>query len=371
VLAEHDACLVAAGAWKERTLDLPGAKHAVSGLTFLKRANFGERESVGRKVVIIGGGGVAFDCAFTARRLGAVEVHVICLEKADEMRATAEDIRQGEDEGITVHNSATVTRIDGRPAPGVEIAGVSGFSFDADGNVSLRLGTDRRERLEADTVITAIGVEPDVAAIDKQNRIRRTNRGTIAIDPATMTTSLDRVFAAGDVVTGPGTVAQAVGGGRLAAVAINNAFLGLKPEQGLRIAINDDGEPSLKLKAFAEPTTQHVVTLAEILNRDRFVRTDRQPTVRLVGSSSIESFDERDQGLAGQDRARAEAERCFSCGRCQSCGNCVEDCPGYVLVMTDAGPEVAYPEECWHCGNCRISCPSGAIEYEFPVSMML
>jgi len=369
ILAEHDACLVAAGAWKERALELPGAEHAVSGLTFLKRANFGERERVGGKVVVIGGGGVAFDCAFTARRLGAAQVHVICLEKAGEMRATAEDVRQGEDEGITVHNSTAVTRITGGPATGVEIAGVSEFSFDADGKVALRLRSDRRERLDADTVIAAIGLEPDVAALDPQNRIRRTNRGTIAIDPTTMATSLERVFAAGDMVTGPGTVAQAVGSGRLAAVAINNAFLGLRPEQGLRIAINDDDE--LSLKTFAETTTPHVVTLAEMLNRDRFVKKDRQPTAQLRGQSSIASFDERDRGLASRDQARTEAERCFNCGRCQSCGNCVEDCPGYVLVMTDAGPRVAHPEECWHCGNCRISCPSGAIEYEFPVSMML
>lgn len=56
---------------------------------------------------------------------------------------------------------------------------------------------------------------------------------------------------------------------------------------------------------------------------------------------------------------------------CTECGNCVEDCPGYVLEMTDDGPEVMYPEECWHCGNCRTSCPVGCITYEFPLSMLV
>lgn len=368
LLAEYDACVIAAGAWKERKLDLPGAEHAESGLTFLKRANLGERNRVGRRVVIIGGGGVAFDCAFTAKRLGADDVHIICLEKAGEMRATPEDIRQGEEERIKVHNSAVVASIAGGPVSVVEIAGVSGFEFHADGKVTVQIGSDRRERVEADMVIAAVGVEADIAAIDPQNRIKLTDRGTIAIEPGTLSTSLERVYAAGDVVTGPGTVAQAVGAGRLAAVAINNGFLGLKPGQGVRIAINDDGEPSLK--TFAETTQQHAVTLAELMNRDLFVRKDRQRTTQLPGSSSVQSFEERDTGMDG-DQAVAEAERCFHCGQCQSCGNCVEDCPGYVLVMSPEGPKVAYPEECWHCGNCRISCPSGAVEYEFPVSMML
>ncbi len=56
---------------------------------------------------------------------------------------------------------------------------------------------------------------------------------------------------------------------------------------------------------------------------------------------------------------------------CSLCGSCVEDCPGYVLAMTEDGPEVAYPEECWHCGNCRISCPVGCVSYEFPLSMLV
>ena len=57
--------------------------------------------------------------------------------------------------------------------------------------------------------------------------------------------------------------------------------------------------------------------------------------------------------------------------KCNHCGVCVEDCPGYVLNMTDDGPQVVYPDECWHCGNCRISCPCGAVSYEFPLYMLV
>ena len=59
------------------------------------------------------------------------------------------------------------------------------------------------------------------------------------------------------------------------------------------------------------------------------------------------------------------------CGHCMECGSCVESCPGHILEMTDDGPAVAYPSQCWHCGCCRIACPTGSISYRFPMTMML
>jgi formate dehydrogenase beta subunit len=112
------------------------------------------------------------------------------------------------------------------------------------------------------------------------------------------------------------------------------------------------------------------VKFEEMMNLDSFEKKNRLETVRLPSSKSTACFEEIDKGLVRED-ALAEAERCFHCGHCQLCGNCVEDCPGYVLAMTDNGPKVVYPEECWHCGNCRISCPSGAVSYEFPISMLV
>jgi len=369
ILAEYDACLIAAGAWKERVPDVPGVEMAVSGLAFLRQANAGHRNSIGTKVVIVGGGGVAFDCAFTATRLGAEAVHIVCLEKAGEMCATPEDIRQGEEEGICVHNSAVVSRILGRQSEttGVEIAEVSGFGFDGNGKLAIQV-SNRSLRLEADTVVLAVGAEPDIAEIDPRNMIKLTRRKTIEVDPNTLATSVDRIFAAGDIVTGPSTVAQAVGGGRRAAIAINNRFLGLTPDRGIHIGVCGDGQPSLT--AHPGTTEQHVVKYGEMMNLDFFKKENRHQTIRLPVSSSVTSFDEIDKGF-GVDEALAEADRCFHCGHCQLCGNCVDDCPGYVLEMTVNGPKVAHPEECWHCGNCRISCPSAAVAYEFPISMMI
>jgi len=370
ILSEYDACLIAAGAWKERTLDIQGADMALSGLSFLREVNLGRREIPGKRVVIIGGGGVAFDCAFTAKRLGAEEIHVICVEGPSSMCAPKDDILQAREEGVTIHHSCVASRIIGRQskATGVEFYQISEFRFDENGKLVVQPGDNPKETLKAETVILAVGVEPDLSLIDPERRLKTTSRKTIEVHPITMATSLDKVFAAGDVVTGPSTVAQAIGGGRFAAVAINNYLMGLKPDQGIRIVVNGHGRPVFKeSRGMAE---QHVVKYEEMMNLDAFEKKSRAESVRLPLSKSTTSLEEIDRGLRRED-GLAEAERCFHCGHCQLCGNCVEDCPGYVLAMTDNGPKVVYPEECWHCGNCRISCPSAAVSYEFPISMLV
>lgn len=368
--AQYDACLIATGAWKERPLGLPGADLAVSGLSFLKEVNAGRRDRITGTVAVIGGGGVAFDCAFTARRLGAKAVHILCVEKAGEMCAGPDDLRQGREEGLTVHDSTMVSRLlPGRSgAAGVEFFEITGFHFDECRKLTVQALSDRKKILEADTVISAVGVEPDLSGIDPRNLLKRTARGTLEVHPLTLAASLDGVFAAGDAVTGPGTVAQAVGSGRLAAVAIHHHLLGMDPGQGYRISLGGQGH--LVFRPYAARTEQHVVQYEEMMSLESFEKRNRLQGIRLDTATAVASFEELDKGFAG-DQAMAEADRCFHCGHCRLCGNCVEDCPGYVLSMTDEGPKVAYPEECWHCGNCRISCPSAAVSYEFPLSMLV
>ena len=137
VRASYDAVLIAVGAWKERKLDLPHADKAIKGVEFLRHVNLGFIREIGRKVVILGGGGVAFDCAFTARRLGAQEVHIVCLEGADCMVAPSDDLVQANQEGIMIHNGCMASRVlekEGK-ACGVEYLEISGFCFDEAGEV--------------------------------------------------------------------------------------------------------------------------------------------------------------------------------------------------------------------------------------------
>lgn len=109
--ASSDAVVVATGTPKENSLPIPNAECGLKAVEFLRKAALGQRPDVGRTVVIMGGGGVAFDCAFTARRLGAADVHVLCLEAEGAMRAPEEDLEQARREGVHVHNSCTMSGV--------------------------------------------------------------------------------------------------------------------------------------------------------------------------------------------------------------------------------------------------------------------
>ncbi len=117
IRASFDAVLIASGTWKERELTIPNAERTVKGVEFLKQVNLGLIKDVGRKVVIMGGGGVAFDCAFTARRLGAETVHIVCLEGEDCMVAPSDDLAQAREEGITIHTSCMASGVLERRRP--------------------------------------------------------------------------------------------------------------------------------------------------------------------------------------------------------------------------------------------------------------
>jgi heterodisulfide reductase subunit A-like polyferredoxin len=253
-------------------------------------------------------------------------------------------------------------------AAGIEYFRISSFEFDERGCLSVRPASRQRETLPADTVISAVGVKPDLKFIEGNHSFRLTLRGTLEVNPKTLSTSVDGVFAAGDVVSGPSTVAQAIGSGRHAAIAIDRYLNASRTATLGRVSIRGDGHVVTENSAVDDAS--HVVAYEEILNIEFFEKKERQTTDKLSAAASIHSFEEIDRGL-GKNEALTEAKRCFHCGHCTSCGCCVEDCPGLLLAMTPEGPNVAYFDECWHCGCCRIACPSGAILYEFPLNMLV
>jgi len=368
VLKACNACLIAVGAGKERSLDIPGAEMLVPAVSFLKRVNSGQRDGIGDRVVIVGGGGVAFDCAFTVRRLGASEVHIVCVEGQDCMCAPPQEISKAGAEGIRVHNSkmiASVASKNGKTA-GIEYYDISSFEFDEECRLAVQPVSGEKKSLEADFVIAAVGAIPELTFIGDNSKFEFAPDGTLKVDPQTMATSMDKVFACGDVVSGPSTVAQAIGSGRRAAMAIDRYLKGSRLSELESIVINTEGRlTTLETGAKFEP---HVVAYDEILNVEYHEKKARQTTARLSADGSAHSFEETDKGF-DKDRAMTEAGRCLHCGHCTACGCCIEDCPGLILAMNSEGPQVVYPDECWHCGCCRIACPSGAVYYDFPLNM--
>jgi len=360
ILKDFDACLIAVGTGKEKRLDVPGVESALPAVSFLKRVNLGRRDPIGDRVVIMGGGGVAFDCAFTAKRLGAREVHVVCVEGEANLCASPEDVLQAQAEGVKIHSSWMISKVlnERGKAAGIEYFRISSFEFDERGCLSVRPASRQRETLSANTVISAVGVQPDLKFIEGNHLFRLTLKGTLEVNSKTLSTSVDGVFAAGDVVSGPSTVAQAIGSGRHAAIAIDRYLSGRRSATLGRVSIR--GEGHVVTEDATVDYAPHVVAYEEILNVEFFEKKPLQTTDKLPVAASIHSFEEVNKGF-GKNEAMIEAKRCFHCGHCTSCECCVKDCPGLILAMSPQGPQVAYSDECWHCG-C-VESPARAVRF--------
>ncbi|MBW2065122.1 MAG: FAD-dependent oxidoreductase [Deltaproteobacteria bacterium] len=222
----YDAVLVAVGTHWGQSLPIPGAdlEGVLIGLKFLKDVNEGREVKVGKRVLVLGGGNVAIDCARVSLRLGAEEAHIACLESRETMPASEEEIRQGEEEGILLHPLRTFTRIvedKGRVA-GVECMEVEAFEFDEEGELEVETVEGSEQVIEADTVIFAVGQRPE---IPDGFELETNERNLIEVDPYTYDTSEEGVFAAGDAVTGTGSVIGAIASGRKTAMAIDR-YLG-------------------------------------------------------------------------------------------------------------------------------------------------
>lgn len=235
----YDAVLVALGTHKGQKLRIPGADNdgVLISIDFLRDVNLGGKPVIGDKVVVLGGGNVAFDCARVARRLGVGEVHIACLECREDMPASIDEIEQGEDENIIVHPSQTATKIvnENGKITGVEFLDVASFSFDEEKHVEIEVVEGSAHVLEADTVIFAVGQQPEIPGGFGLDMVAN---NLIEVDSFSLETSRDGVFAAGDVVTGTSSVIKAISSGRKTAIAVDRFLEGngtidekLAPEQ--------------------------------------------------------------------------------------------------------------------------------------------
>jgi formate dehydrogenase beta subunit len=257
----------------------------------LRNVNLGNNVKVGEKTVVIGGGNVAFDCARVAKRLGAKQVHIACLECRENMPASSEEIEQGEDENIVVHPAHTATQILGEDGKikGVEFLDVESFYFDEDNNPQIEVIEDSQHVIEADTVIFAIGQQPE---IPEGFGLDTTANNLIELDAYTFTTNRDGVFAAGDAVSGTSSVIKAIASGRKAAIAMDRFLEG----SGI---IDEKLAPIVETESCLGPDKE-------------FAGMSRHDTPCIAADERLQSFC-KVVGDMNEATATDEARRCLQC----------------------------------------------------------
>jgi NADH-quinone oxidoreductase subunit F len=204
--------------------DLPGVIH---GLTFLKTVNLGKSLNIGEKVVVIGGGNTAIDSARTALRLGAKKVTILYRRTQSMMPAYESEVLEAIEEGVEIIELTQPVRFtagkNGR-VNGVECMRMKLGEFDSDGRRKSVRVEGSNFSIEADTVIPAVSQYADLPFIPAEH-IGLTPWGTFTVDDDSMMTTMEGVFAGGDVVRGPDTVIRAISDGKKAAMAIDK-YLG-------------------------------------------------------------------------------------------------------------------------------------------------
>jgi NADPH-dependent glutamate synthase beta subunit-like oxidoreductase len=233
--AASDAVIIAVGAKRSRQIPVPGidAEGVLGGVDFLRSVALGKPLPLGQRVVVIGGGNVAYDVARTVlrqvesdisrvalRQPFVKEVHLVCLESLEEMPADDVEILEGEEEGVFRHNSLGPKEIlssDGKVAAVVFKRCLSVF----DDNRRFAPVFDESDllNLEADTVIISVGQTMDLSFLHDTPDVRRTDRGLVEVDPKQMTTA-PAVFLAGDVAYGAKLLIDAAASGKRAARAV-------------------------------------------------------------------------------------------------------------------------------------------------------
>ncbi len=367
-LEGFDAVFLATGVHRSRTLGIEGEKlDAVRpGLAFLREVNGGGRPSLGTRVVVVGGGNTAIDCARTARRLGS-EVDVMYRRSQAEMPANEQEIGEAQREGVSFTMLAAPVAVrarDGR-LEGLECVRMRLGEPDASGRRRPEPVEGSRFFVPADTVLTAIGEAADFGGWPPE--LTRDD-STIPVD-GLGESGRPGLFAGGDIIEQPHTVAHAIGSGKRAAIGIDRrlrAKAGETVEQEpASTTFGPDGNVSMARWRGEDPIVRHgsidEVVRFEQLNTNHFRHVIRNEDRHLSAARSRTGFAEVNEGLK-HDEAEAEALRCLNCGVCNRCEVCLIFCPDAAITRDPAGNGFIIDYEyCKGCGVCSAECPRGAM----------
>ena len=297
----YQAVYVALGAYEEMKLGLPGEdgmEGVVGSLAFLERLGGEQKPALEGKVVVIGGGNAAVDCARTALRLGPDEVTIVYRRTRDEMPADAHEIEQALAEGVKLEILASPVKLVDRGGKLTGLQCIHNELGEPDDSGRRRpvpvAGSEFM--VEAQTVITAIGQYPRLDALaGAEEQVKHDRRSRVEIDPVTQRTSLDWVFAGGDVVTGPATVIEAVAAGKKAARAMVRMLRGEDLRDPAPIPV-----PRLQVEEAKDMDEEQVAALVR----------PQMPALNPAERRSC--FELVELGL-DEETAKKEAHRCLRC----------------------------------------------------------
>jgi len=334
---EYAAVIIAVGAKRSRELGLPGEQGpgVLGGVDFLRAQALDEPLEIGERVLVIGGGNVAYDVARTVVRQAAYDAarsaarmsttrqtNLVSLETLEEMPADTVEIVEGEEEGVERVNGwgpLEVVRGDDGQVTGVRFRRCLRV-YNDQRQFSPVYDDDDQQVIPCDTVLMAVGQAPDLGFLGESSGIEMMRPGWPSVDPDTLATSAPGVFVAGDLAHGTSLVINAVASGKTAARAVYAHIMG----QTLAPAL-----------------------IERHLNQDPYHREhgyEQRRRLEIPATPPEERLeDPRRQVEVGysDEEARSEAGRCLDCGvtpvfdgtRCVLCGGCVDVCPTRCLKL--------------------------------------
>ena len=386
------AVVIAVGAKRPRTLGLPGEQGpgVYGGVDFLRAVALGERVPLGREVVVIGGGNVAYDVARTvlrqmaydtartaARQPGERRVRLVSLETLEEMPADTVEIREGDEEGVERLGGLGPTAIERGADGAVRALRVKRCLrvYDTQRRFAPVFDEEDQRAIECDTVLVAAGQATDLTfLVDGGGDVAQVRPGWPRVDPSTLASTAPGVFVAGDLAHGTRLVIDAVASGKKAARSVYEWVTGRRLVPGV--------------------LTAHL-PLERYRREQGYERIRRVPVPVLEPGERLHDPRQLVERGYREPEALREASRCLDCGvtpvfdgtRCVLCGGCADVCPTLCLKLValsdlEPSPELDRAvaaagldreghsailkdeERCIRCALCAMRCPVDAITME-------
>ena len=412
---DYESVFLGVGAHKASKMNLAGEDityGVIRGIDFLREIDLSFVPKLNGTVVIVGGGNTAIDAARSALRCGAEKVKIVYRRSIKEMPANSEEIEAAQKEGIEIlfltNPKSLISEnfklkaieclkmglVEGKPGERARPVPIAGSEF----------------IINCDYLISAIGQSVDERFLKLDGKFSLEKGGTVSVNKDTMETSIQGVFAGGDVVTGPFTAITSVAHGKKAALAIMSYLTTGK----------------------AQKSKQKFYSLKENLSKlgqrefDSFKKIAREKMQELAVTDRVRNFKEVEKGLT-EDQVLHEVKRCLECGcseyydcnlrkyceeydvnikefigetkkyladgrhpfilldpnKCINCGRCIRTCSeilkvsalgfvnrGIKSVVKPAMEKALSETNCISCGNCIDACPTGAISEKYPFKVL-